>query len=492
MHHWPFDFRTVVKRSISYALLIAVIAIVFFSSEFLIEKYIDSNDEMVDIACAIGGAIAFSWFRSFFDRATDRIFFRGDYDYAEAVAELGPLLNETIDLKFLLGLLNDFLLRTIKPSRVVFILDGASSPMLFPSAASDGGFCDGGQEYLALAEAFRRSFGSALFVARHPADGEPSALAMARTLGVAAIIPLAAKESKDALLCLGIKRSGGAFAQKDVRLLQVLSSQAGMVIENARLYEEVRAYSEDLEARVAARTEEVTSMYEAQSKFLVDISHALQTPIAILRGNVEVLEQCVTPQTKSPTRVIVATLNSMARLVGSLLESARLKFSKNKFYKADVVVAALLEEVYEDCLILGEDKGVRLSFSSEEGIVVAGDKDKLKEVLFNLISNALKHTERGGAITLSGKRAADSGAADGSAEIAEIIVEDTGCGIPPENLADIFERFYRIDGDGIAGTGIGLHICRQIVEAHDGTIIAESEPGKGSRFTVRIPLKDLV
>jgi signal transduction histidine kinase len=256
-----------------------------------------------------------------------------------------------------------------------------------------------------------------------------------------------------------------------------------MAIENARLYEEVRAYSEDLETRVAERTEEIRSMYETQSKFLTDISHALQTPIAILRGNVEVLEQRVTPQTKDTMRVIVTTLNNMARLVGGVLESARLKFSKNKFYKTDIVVGILLEEVYEDCLILGEDKGVRLPFSSEEEIVVAGDKDKLKEVLLNLISNALKHTEPGGVISLLGRKKADC---------AEIIVEDTGCGIPAENLANIFERFYRIDGESIAGTGIGLHICKQIIEAHDGAITVESECGKGSRFIVHIPLKNLV
>ncbi len=473
----------VVKRGVLYAALVAAMAIFFFTIEFVIEKFIYSDDEVVDIICAVAGAMFFSRFLLFFDKATDRVFFKGEYDYAEAVAELGPLLNETIDLKFLLGLLNDFLLRTVKPERVVFILDGASSPMLFTSVASNGGFCVGEREYIALAESFCRSFDAPLFIKEWKKAPGESVVVAAQCLGIAAIVPLSSKESNGPLLCLGEKRSGDAFCQKDMRLLQVFSHQAGMAIENARLYEEVRAYSEDLEARVAERTEEIRSIYETQSKFLTDISHALQTPIAILRGNVEVLEQHVTPQTKDTTRVIVTTLNSMARLVGGVLESARLKFSKNKFYKTDIVVGILLEEVYEDCLILGEDKGVRLSFSIEEDMVVEGNKDKLKEVLLNLISNALKHTGPGGVISLLGRKKADC---------AEIIVEDTGCGIPAENLADIFERFYRIDGEGIAGTGIGLHICKQIIEAHDGVITVESERGKGSRFIVHIPLKSLV
>jgi signal transduction histidine kinase len=235
---------------------------------------------------------------------------------------------------------------------------------------------------------------------------------------------------------------------------------------------------------VAARTKELRSTYDEQAKFLADISHELQTPIAILRGNVEILERCAgAPEAHASVRVIAATLDSMARLVNSILEGARLKFSKDKFYKTDIAVRLLLEEVYEDCFVLSEDKGIRFSYASEEATVV-GDREKLKEVLLNLISNALKYTARGGTIALLGR------AAPG---YAEIIIEDTGCGIPAENLPNIFERFYRIEGDAaVAGTGIGLHICQQIVEAHNGAITVESELGRGSRFTVRIPLKDLV
>jgi signal transduction histidine kinase len=260
------------------------------------------------------------------------------------------------------------------------------------------------------------------------------------------------------------------------------------------------AVAKEIEARVAERTKTLASTYEAQSKFLADISHELQTPIAILRGNVEILEQRVAPaEAKAAVRVITATLDSMARLVNSVLEGVRLKFSKNRFVKTDVAVGVLLEEVHEDCLVLAQDRDVALACASDE-MMVLGDRDKLKEVLLNLISNALKHTPRGGTISLIGTRrskldgdsANHAGNSNSAAGWAEIAVEDTGCGIPPEQLPSIFERFYRIDSDGITGTGIGLYLCRQIVEAHDGTITVESEPGKGSRFVVRIPLRDLV
>jgi two-component system sensor histidine kinase ResE len=241
---------------------------------------------------------------------------------------------------------------------------------------------------------------------------------------------------------------------------------------------------------------------DERAEFISDISHELQTPIAILRGNVEVLQSGRVTDAERATaeRVIVSTLDGMSRLIGNVLESAKLKFSKNISYEKEIAVYALLREMHEDCLLLAEDKGIRLlletSESEEDAFSVHGNRDRLKEVFFNLISNALKHTPRGGTITLRAERARGHGAA-----IACITVEDSGCGIAPEALPRIFERFYRIeshplafaDGDATAppvepSHGIGLTICREVVEAHKGTIIAESEPGKGSRFIVSLPL----
>jgi signal transduction histidine kinase len=237
---------------------------------------------------------------------------------------------------------------------------------------------------------------------------------------------------------------------------------------------------------------------DERAEFLSNVSHELQTPIAILRGNIEVLQSgCATGAERTMAeRVIVSTLDGMSRLIGNVLESARVRFSNGTFREEDIMVGLLLCETHEDCFLLAEDKGVGLFVDADAGVggdlLVRGNRDRLKEVLFNLISNALKHTPRGGAIVLHVERA---GAA------ARIIVQDSGCGIAPEVLPHIFERFYRIENrplafaDGDASPppaepshGIGLNICREIVEAHKGTIGAESERGKGSRFIISLPL----
>ena len=230
---------------------------------------------------------------------------------------------------------------------------------------------------------------------------------------------------------------------------------------------------------------------DTRAEFITNISHELQTPIAILRGNVEVLQSGTATDAEriSAERVIVSTLDSMSRLIGNVLESAKVKFSKKIFYEYDVAIGALLREAYEDCLLLAEDKNVRLLIevnideAMEEYCSVRGNRDRLKEVLFNLISNALKHTSSGGRIILRAEQAAT---------VVLITVEDSGCGIPPQALPHIFDRFYRMpDENGVSvmpGTGIGLNICREIIEVHKGTITAKSEPGKGSKFIISLPL----
>lgn len=241
---------------------------------------------------------------------------------------------------------------------------------------------------------------------------------------------------------------------------------------------------------------------DTRAEFISNISHELQTPIAILRGNVEVLQSGRATEAERATaeRVIVSTLDGMSRLIGNVLEGAKLRFSKKLLHEQEVVIGTLLRETQEDCLLLAEDKGIRLSLeiddSAKDEMCVRGNSDRLKEVLFNLISNALKHTQRNGTIVLRAERIGICGAGG----TARIMVEDSGCGIAPDELPHIFERFYRIENRPLAcaegnaspsaepSHGIGLNLCREILEAHKGRIIAESTPGKGSRFIISLPL----
>lgn len=235
---------------------------------------------------------------------------------------------------------------------------------------------------------------------------------------------------------------------------------------------------------------------DIHAEFITDISHELQTPIAILRGNVEVLQRRSTTEEERlvAERVIVNTLDGMSRLIGNVLESAKIKFSKKIFPKSIVGVGTLLWEVREDCCLLVEEKDIRFMVEAEEFLYVRADRDRLKEVLLNLVSNALKHTSPGGSISLLADRVKGA---------ARIVIADSGCGIAPDALSHLFERFYQIKSgvsaladngvnpavaSAVPSNGIGLNICKEIIEAHRGTITVESELGNGSRFIIHLPL----
>jgi signal transduction histidine kinase len=231
----------------------------------------------------------------------------------------------------------------------------------------------------------------------------------------------------------------------------------------------------------------------SQSKFLADVAHEFQTPLAILRMNIEAWPRGRTARDKRTRQIMEATLDRLSRLVNGLLLAARLNHAEASLSRRRVNLRMLIDETCEDCLALAENKGITLShtnsifgearnFAAEE-LFTMGDRDRLKEVLLNLLSNAFKHTPSGGTVSIMAKKV--------GGETAEIVVADTGSGISRENLPKIFERFYRINDGTAPGIGIGLHLSRQIAEAHGGNIAVESEIGKGSRFIIHLPLEGI-
>ena len=307
------------------------------------------------------------------------------------------------------------------------------------------------------------------------------------------MVPVVSKGRISGILFLGEKISKDAFVKKDIELLNIFSHQAGIAFENARLYEEVKDYSEHLEKKVEGRTKELKKLYDTQSRFLMDISHELQTPISVVKGNLDLLyKRIISKKEDAPCKKHVSvlktvnrTLSKMSQLINNLLYLARTDFKQEKVKKEPVNLKELLMEVYEDCKVLGLDKDIDCcsDFRPKEDVWVLADPEKLKELFLNLIGNALKNTSCGGEIEIILHKKDE--------DRVEIVVCDTGCGISKEDLPHIFERFYRSKNKKISnpeGVGLGLAICKQIVSLCGGTIVAESNPGEGAKFIVNLPI----
>ncbi|HEY8474578.1 MAG TPA: ATP-binding protein [Natronosporangium sp.] len=220
---------------------------------------------------------------------------------------------------------------------------------------------------------------------------------------------------------------------------------------------------------------------ERQRRLVADVAHELRTPLANLRGYLEALKDGVV----SPDPELFASLHEEAvlqqRIVDDLQDLALAEAGTLVYHRSQVDLAELLETCRAAHQAVAEAAGVRLEASADQPGCVEADPDRLRQVLGNLVSNALRATPAGGSITLGAGR--DRG-------LAVITVADTGTGIQPSDLPYVFDRFWRADparGRETGGSGLGLAIARQIVTDHGGTISVASTPGQGTTFTIRLP-----
>jgi len=222
----------------------------------------------------------------------------------------------------------------------------------------------------------------------------------------------------------------------------------------------------------------------SRREFVANVSHELRTPLTTIKSYAETLldlQEGAVPQTTF-TNTIINETDRMTRLVKDLLVLSSLEQS-DQLNKSDFLMQQLVSDVVETMSLVAKEQGHRLSFRvAENPGRFYGDRDKLEQVLYNIISNAIKYTPNGGKIdVLVGKQL-------GSIYVK---VKDTGIGIPEKDLNRLFERFYRVDkarSREKGGTGLGLAISKSIVDGHEGTISVASELGKGTEVTVVLPV----
>lgn len=220
-------------------------------------------------------------------------------------------------------------------------------------------------------------------------------------------------------------------------------------------------------------------LFKAQRRFVADVSHEMRTPLTTIQGNLDLMRRI--GHDAEAMEAIESEARRMSRLVGDLLLLAKADAGRLTLEKTRVELDTLVLEVYNQAHILSNG-AVEVKLGNIDQVQIMGDNDQIKQLLLNLVSNGLKYTPEGGKVTLSLSR---------DDTHAEIKVSDTGIGIPQEDLPFIFDRFYRVDkarSRAMGGTGLGLSIAKWIVEAHNGELSVESEIGKGSTFTVRLPV----
>jgi two-component system OmpR family sensor kinase len=219
-------------------------------------------------------------------------------------------------------------------------------------------------------------------------------------------------------------------------------------------------------------------LFRGQQRFIADISHELRTPLTTIRGNLDLMRRMGSFDQAS-LDAMQAETERMTRMVGDLLLLAQADAGQ-PIRRERVELDTLMLEVFRQMRPLAEN--IELSIGEEDQASVLGDADRLKQLLINLVDNAIKYTPNSGRVTLGLRRVESQ---------AVLTVADTGIGIPEQDLPHIFERFYRVGkarSRAAGGSGLGLSIVQWIVQAHNGKISVTSQPGQGTTFTVWLPL----
>lgn len=224
--------------------------------------------------------------------------------------------------------------------------------------------------------------------------------------------------------------------------------------------------------------ERLYNFFQAQVRLSADVSHELRTPLTAIRGNVDLLRRgaaCDADELNEALAIIDGELDRMSRIVADLLLLSQADAGLS-LRMGSVELDTIILEVFRQARVTAN--GVNIQLGHEDQAIVHGDSDRLRQLLINLVTNAIKHTPAGGMITVSLYR---------DPEWVRVIIADTGRGIAPAALPHIFERFYQAENSNHNGSGLGLSIAQWIARAHGGEITVSSELGQGSTFTLWLP-----
>lgn len=296
----------------------------------------------------------------------------------------------------------------------------------------------------------------------------------------------------------GVGNKSSDYDQADVRQLTLLMEGMWQIIEQKKVDDTLRRYAGELaqvnrelykaNLELSAANQELKSLDRMKDEFLSNVSHEFKTPLTSIQGYSQLISDgtlgAVNEQQKKAVDTVIRNSERLRKLVDSLLYISRAQAGSLTYSFSDVSIVSVIGNSIQDLALQAEKKDITIKKDVGEDLpVIWADRDKLVDVMVNLLDNAIKFTPQGGIVEVSALVEEDQ---------LHIRVSDSGIGIPEDKLPNLFGRFYQVDSSirrRYGGTGLGLYICKMIVEDHKGKIWAESEEGKGSTFHVLLPLK---
>lgn len=301
------------------------------------------------------------------------------------------------------------------------------------------------------------------------------------------VVPL---KIKDRILgSLTVERAQAhSLTQDDLGLMMTVAHQVAIALDNASAYEQIEALNVGLEAKVRERTAELEQADRLRSQFLSHVSHELKTPLTSIKGFLQnLLDGLTGPLNEKQQRYLSRMLGNsdrLIRMIEALLDRTRIQSGRLDLVPGEIDLGHCVSDAVEQLRLLAQAKRQLLDLSAPSvPLMVWADRDRVIQIVINLVQNAVKFTPEGGGIIVTVRQE--------NQMLAAVSVRDTGPGIAPEFLDQIFDPFFQVKQarSGVKGLGLGLSIVRTLVELQGGAITARSEPGQGAELYFTIPLR---
>lgn len=495
LHQGLLDIKLTVARTIAYVLSILVMAMTYFGAAYLLSITIFQgsattgiSSSPINVILALVLALIFQPIKSFFDRVTDKVFYRDRYESSEFYAHLSELLASTTDLGDMLKQAALEIQRSLKVEDVFFVI------------------AEGREKYSTWGTPKHRKLSPAdvhdlnVYVERHGEIAVVTKLLDDRHINrllasyqVDLVIPLVRYGAIIGYLMLGEQRGSG-FTKRDLRVLETVSDELIIAIQHAVAVQQVKSINENLEQRIESATAELRTsnarlkrLDASKDEFLSMASHQLRTPLTSIKGYLSMmLEGDVGNVTPMQKKVLVEAFTSserMVHLIHDFLNVSRLQTGKFMLELQEVDLAKLVSAEVKSLNRAAQSRNMTLKFINKaRSVPMTLDDTKVRQVIMNYIDNAIFYSHTDSIITIELTK---------TEKEAELTVTDTGIGVPANEQDQLFGKFFRATNarkQRPDGTGVGLYLAKKVITAHGGEVVFKSKVSRGSTFGFRLPL----
>lgn len=493
-----FDIKLAAVRTAGYLLTVAVMAIFYVMSAYSLSLLFFKENvttgvssSPINVALALALALIFQPIKNFFDKLTNNIFYRGEYEQDKFIRQFGKILSYDTDLKLLLNKVSLHIAENLKAEQVFFYVKDRGIYGKYSPAHPK--FTDHDIESLIdYSTHIQISSGSEVIMANHIKNVHLGRLINKQKIKI--ILPLKLQSETIGFLFVGEHKSRG-YSIRDLKTLDSISNELTIAVQNSLSVEEVRDLNENLQRKVNQATKELLvknrqlkKLDEAKDEFMSIASHQLRTPLTSIKGYLDMVLDGdlgeVKPKQKTVLSEAFMSSERMVQLINDFLNVSRLQTGKFVIEKRESNLPKILKEEIRLLSVVAKQREIKLKTKITDNLPMLNiDADKLRQVMINMIDNAIYYSKGGMTVMI------ELGKVDGQVVFRVI---DTGIGVPEIDQAELFTKFFRASNARKKrpdGTGVGLFLARKVIVAHGGDVIFKSVEDKGSTFGFTLPIK---